>query len=62
MLTSILNRLDSFLQHCYSLTSLLTLCRPHKVSNEVSQKTHRGGLWLGGPVHTEANPGLRYSV
>jgi len=36
--------------------SLLTLC------GLTSQKTHRGGLGLGGSVHEEAHPCFRYLV
>ena len=37
------------------LTLLLTLC------GLTSQKTHRGGLGLGGSVHEEAHPILQKS-
>jgi len=38
------------------LTLLITLC------GLTSQKTHWGGLWLGGLVHEEAHPCFPYII
>ena len=41
---------------CYCETELLTLC------GLTSQKTHQGGLGLGGSVHEEALPCFPYLI
>jgi len=52
---SVVPRLTCFITDVTHLVSLLTLC------GLTSQKTHRGGLGLSGPVHEEVQTSFPYS-